>query len=193
MKRTGLLCTLLVTALAGCGGLQEMWEGPGAESFHPASIAVLPPITGPLEGSREPVHEVVTNALKRSKRYAQVIEPDQVNGVVAQSGEFRQTLTTYLSGLETVGDSDKDAAAKLGQALKADALLVVKVNAWEFGRAEGDKFGKVSLGFRLIDTKKGMIVWKARHEEIRNYMFFKPSLKDVAADLSDDMVKYMPH
>ena len=31
---------------------------------------------------------------------------------------------------------------------------------WEFGRAEGDSFGKVGMGMRLIDASNGSIVWK---------------------------------
>jgi hypothetical protein len=45
---------------------------------------------------------------------------------------------------------------------------------------------------RLIDTKHGAIVWKGRHEKSKTYMFFKPSLKDMAMDLSEYMIKYIP-
>ena len=178
--------------LAGCVGLQDMWESPGAQSFRPGSIAVLPPIVGTFDESREPAQEVVTNALKKSTRYTEVLGPDEVNGPLAASNETREALTSYLSGLETSGVSDKGAAAKLAQALKADALMVVKVNSWEYTRSEGNKVAKVSLGLRLIDPKQGAIVWKARHTDTTSYMFFKPNLKDVAADLSAYMIKYIP-
>ena len=46
---------LLAGLVTGCGGLQETWEGPGASGFRPASIVVLPPIIGALEGSREKI------------------------------------------------------------------------------------------------------------------------------------------
>src|SRR3982751_1578512 len=73
----GIAIVLLTALLAGCGGLQEAWEGPGASAFRPGSIAVLPPIIGALEGSREIAHEVVTAALKKSKRYTEVMDPKQ--------------------------------------------------------------------------------------------------------------------
>lgn len=50
----------------------------------------------------------------------------------------------------------------------------------------------MALGLRLIDAKQGGIVWKARHTNAKSYMFFKPNLKDVAADLSEEMIKYIP-
>ncbi len=143
MKRPVVLWMILSgIVLAGCGGLQEVWEGPVDESFHPSSIAVLPPIVGPFEGARELAHEVVTKALKKSNRYTVVIEPEQVNGTLTNSTELRDTLNGYLSALETVGLPNTEAASKLGQALKTDALLVVKVNAWEYTRSEGDKLAK---------------------------------------------------
>ena len=193
MRRSSFVWMALGGALlAGCGGLQDMWEGPGAESFRPSSIAVLPPIEGSFEGSREPTQEVVTNALKKSTRYTQVLGPDEVNGPLAASNETREALTSYLAGLETSGVSDKGAAAKLAQALKADALMVVKVNSWEYTRSEGDKVAKVGFSLRLIDPKQGSIIWKAKHTNTTSYMFFKPSLKDLAADLSEDMIKHIP-
>ena len=37
------LVALVPLILAGCGGLLELWEGPGSESFKPKTIAVLLP------------------------------------------------------------------------------------------------------------------------------------------------------
>ena len=45
---------------------------------------------------------------------------------------------------------------------------------------------------RLVDATTAATVWKARHEKARSYMFYKPNLKDVAAELTDEMIKYMP-
>ncbi|MGH7233706.1 MAG: hypothetical protein ACREJU_20440 [Nitrospiraceae bacterium] len=178
--------------LAGCGGLQETWEGPGAASFRPTSIAVLPPIIGSLEGSRDLAHEVVTNALKKSKRYPVVVDPEQVNGILINSIETREVFAGYLSLLETAGISEKDAAMKLGQALKADAIMIVRVNAWEYTRLEGDNIARVSMGLRLVDTRHGAIIWRGRHEKKEGYIFFRPDLKDLASDLAEYMIKYIP-
>jgi hypothetical protein len=193
MKRTLWIWIVLVAGvLVGCGGLQETWEGPGAASFRPRSIAVLPPIIGSLEGSRDLAHEVVTYALKRSERYPYVVDPEQVNGILINSIETREVFAGYLSLLETAGISEQDAAIKLGDALKADALMIVRVNAWEYTRFEGDNVARVSMGMRLVDTRHGAIVWRGRHEKREGYIFFRPDLRDLAADLAEYMIKYIP-
>jgi hypothetical protein len=191
---TQFRCVLLFAAfvLVGCGGLQETWEGPQSDTFRPKSVAVLPPMVGAFEGARDGAHTAVTTALKQARRYEQVIPVQQVNGLFQGSKELNDALVAFYSQLETVGTSDKATALKLGQALKADALVVVKVNSWEYARVEGDSLAKVAMGLRLIDTKSGMIVWKGRHETTKSYMMFKPKLQDLAADLSAYMVKYSP-
>jgi PBP1b-binding outer membrane lipoprotein LpoB len=186
----GVLGVLLVT-LTGCGGLQEMWEGPTAESFRPKTIAVLPPMVGAYEGAREASQAVLISVLGKSGRYQMIAGLDSVNGAFSNK-EASDLLAAYYSKLETTGQSDKDMAVKIGQLVQAEAILVPKVNNWEYGRAEGDSFGKVGLGLRLIDASTGGIVWKGRHEKVKTYMVFKPALKDIAEDLSEYMVKYLP-
>jgi PBP1b-binding outer membrane lipoprotein LpoB len=185
------LWAVFVLIVAGCGGLQEMWEGPSAESFKPKTIAVLPPMVGAYEGARDTSQGVLISVLGKSGRYQMIAGLDSVNGAFSNK-ENSDLLAAYYSKLETTGQSDKDMAMKLGQLVQADAILVPKVNNWEYGRAEGDSFGKVGLGLRLIDTSNGGIVWKGRHEKVKTYMVFKPALKDIAEDLSEYMVKYLP-
>jgi hypothetical protein len=186
------LIFVISACVAGCGGLQETWEGPGAAAFRPSSIAVLPPIIGTLEGSRDLAHEVVTNALKKSKRYTLVVDPEQVNGLLIASSDMREVFAGYLSVLETSGLSDKEAAIRLGRVFKVDALLIVRVNAWEYTRLEGDNVGRVQMSFRLVDPRHGQIIWRGKHEKKESYVFFRPNLKDLAADLAEYMIKYMP-
>jgi len=177
--------------LTGCGGLQEVWEGPSAATFKPKTIAVLPSMVGAYEGARESSQAVLVSALSKSGRYESVVNPDQVNGAFSAK-DASDLLAAYYSKLDTTGQSDPGMAAKLGQLVQAEALLVPKINNWEYGRAEGDSFGKVGLGVRLIDAANGAIVWKGRHDKIKTYMIFKPSLKDIAEELSEYIVKYMP-
>lgn len=180
-----------ILVLTGCGGLQEMWEGPTAATFRPKTIAVLPSMVGGYEGAREASQQVLIGALGKAKRYETVANADQVAGAFAAK-EASDLLAAYYSKLDTTGQSDPGMATKLGQLVQADALLIPKVNNWEYGRAEGDSFGKVGLGLRLVDASNGALVWKGRHDKVKTYMVFKPALKDIAEDLAETLVKYMP-
>lgn len=191
--RTTLIGVLGVglVLVTGCGGLQEVWEGPSAATFRPKTIAVLPPMVGAYEGARESSQAVLVSVLSKSGRYQSVVSPDQVNGAFSAK-EAGDLLAAYYSKLDTTGQSDPAMAMKLGQLVQAEALLVPKINNWEYGRAEGDSFGKIGMGVRLIDAGTGAIIWKGRHDKVKTYMMFKPALKDIAEDLSEYIVKYMP-
>jgi hypothetical protein len=182
----------LVLVLGGCGGLQEVWEGPGARVFRPQSIAVLPPMSSQYDSAREDIQEVLAVALNRQGRIERVVTPENVTDIFQASKEAFDSLVFYFSRLEMTGQSDKDSAIKLGRSLNVDAFLVVRVNSWEYMRKEGDNVGRVGLSLRLIDAATGTTVWKARHERSSSYMFVKPSLKEIAKDLADEMIKYMP-
>jgi hypothetical protein len=182
----------LVLLLSGCGGLQEVWEGPGARVFRPQSIAVLPPMASQYDSAREDIQEVLAVSLHRQGRIERVVTPENVTDIFQASKEAFDSLVFYFSRLEMTGQSDKDSAIKLGQSLNVDSFLVVRVNSWEYVRKEGDNVGRVGLSLRLIDATSGTTVWKARHERSDSYMFIKPSLKQIAKDLADEMIKYMP-
>jgi hypothetical protein len=182
----------LVLVLSGCGGLQEVWEGPGARVFRPQSIAVLPPMSSQYDSAREDIQEVLAIALTRQGRIERVATPENVTDIFQASKEAFDSLVFYFSRLEMTGQSDKDSAVNLGRSLNVDSFLVVRVNSWEYVRKEGDNVGRVGLSLRLIDAATGTTVWKARHERSSSYMFIKPSLKQIAKDLADEMIKYMP-
>ena len=182
----------LVLLLGGCGGLQEVWEGPGAKVFRPQTIAVLPPMASQYDSAREDIQEVLAGALNRQGSIERVVSPENVTDIFQASKEAFDSLVFYFSRLEMTGQSDKDSAIKLGKALNVDSFLVVRVNSWEYVRKEGDNVGRVGLSLRLIDATTGTTVWKARHERSNSYMFIKPSLKDIAKELADEMIRYMP-
>ena len=187
-----LSLVLFVTVLNGCGGLQEVWEGPSARVFRPQTIAVLPPMASQYDSAREDIQDVLVGALNRQGNIERVVSPENVTDIFQASKEAFDSLVFYFSRLEMTGQSDKDSAVKLGKALNVDAFLVVRVNAWEYVRKEGDNVGRVGLSLRLIDASTGTTVWKARHERSDSYMFIKPSLKDIARELAGEMIKYMP-
>lgn len=169
-----------------------MWEGPGARVFKPQSIAVLPPMSSQYDSAREDIQEVLAVALNRQGRIERVVTPENVTDIFQTSKEAFDSLVFYFSRLEMTGQSDKDSAVTLGKSLNVDSFLVVRVNSWEYVRKEGDNVGRVGLSLRLIDAATGTTIWKARHERSSSYMFIKPSLKVLAKELADEMIKYMP-
>lgn len=187
-----ILLGLLPLLIAGCGGLQEVWEGPGAKMFRPQAIAVLPPMASQYDNAREDIQEVLSGSLNKTANIERVVSPENVTDIFQGSKEAFDALVFYFSRLEMTGQSDKDSAVKLGKALNVDSFLVVRVNSWEYIRKEGDNVGRVGLSLRLIDATTGTTVWKARHERSSSYMFYRPNLKDVAKELAAEMIKAMP-
>jgi hypothetical protein len=190
--RYGILLCLVPLLVVGCGGLQEVWEGPGAKMFRPQAIAVLPPMASQYDNAREDIQEVLSGALNKTANIERVVSPENVTDMFQASKEAFDALVFYFSRLEMTGQSDKDSAVKLGKALNVDSFLVVRVNSWEYMRKEGDNVGRVGLSLRLVDATTGTTVWKARHERSSSYMFYRPNLKDVAKELAAEMIKAMP-
>ena len=181
-----------ILSIAGCGGLQEVWEGPGAKMFRPQAIAVLPPMASQYDSAREDIQDVLSSSLNKVASIERVVSPESVTDVFQSSKEAFDSLVFYFSRLEMTGQSDKESAIKLGKALNVDSFIVVRVNSWEYIRKEGDNVGRVGLSLRLIDATTGTTVWKARHEKSSSYMFYRPNLKDIAKDLSAEMIASMP-
>ncbi len=191
LRRT-IALGLLLLLIAGCGGLQEVWEGPGARMFRPQAIAVLPPMASQYDSAREDIQEVLSGALNKVANIERVVSPENVTDIFQASKEAFDALVFYFSRLEMTGQSDKDSALKLGKAMNVDSFLVVRVNSWEYMRKEGDNVGRVGLSIRLVDATTGTTVWKARHERSSSYMFYRPNLKDIAKELAAEMIKAMP-
>ncbi len=190
--RTCLILLFGALTFPGCGGLDQVWEGPRAERFLPTSLAVLPPIVGDLDGAREPAHQVVITALRKDKVYDQILGAEQVNTILREDQDAVGALVNYYNKLETDGKSDREEAGRLGQILRVDAFLVVKVDDWEYVRAEGDNLAKVTFTFRLVDTASGSTIWRAKHHTVKSYWFFKPKLRDLAEKLAERMVAHLP-
>lgn len=187
-----LALSALILLIVGCGGLQEVWEGPGARIFRPQAIAVLPPMASQYDSAREDIQQVLSDAVNKTASIERVVSPENVTDIFQSSKEAFDALVFYFSRLEMTGQSDKDSALKLGKALNVDSFLVVRVNSWEYMRKEGDNVGRVGLSLRLVDATTGTTVWKARHERSSSYMFYRPNLKDIAKELAAEMIKAMP-
>lgn len=117
--RLGAIFSILLL-MAGCGGLQEMWEGPGAKVFHPQAIAVLPPMSSQYDGAREDIQEVLAFALRKAGHIERVVSPESVTDVFQGSKDAFDSLVFYFSRLEMTGQSDKESAIALGKALNVD-------------------------------------------------------------------------
>ena len=126
----------------------------------------------------------MAGALDKSSHFERVVPPESVTDIFQTSKAAFDALVVYFSRLEMTGHSDRDSAVMLGKALNIDSFLVVRVNSWEYARGVG-------LSLRLIDATTGTTVWKARHERSAGYIF-KTNLKEVAEELADEMIKYMP-
>src|SRR5262245_63745518 len=138
------LCSCFILLLmAGCGGLQEVWEGPGARQFRPQAIAVLPPMASQYDSAREDIQDVLSGTLTRVSTIDRVVSPETVTDIFQASKEAFDSLVFYFSRLEMTGHSDKEAAIKLGKALNVDSLLVVRVNSGKNARKEGDNVALV--------------------------------------------------
>lgn len=144
------------------------------------------------DSAREDIQDVLSGALANVAKIERVVSPQNVTDIFQASKEAFDSLVFYFSRLEMTGQSDKESAIKLGKSLNVDSFLVVRVNAWEYARKEGDNVGRVGLSLRLIDATTGTTIWKARHERSSSYMFFRPNLKDVAKELAGEMIAYMP-
>ena len=106
LRQAVSLC-LLVLLVAGCGGLQEVWEGPGARMFRPQAIAVLPPMASQYDNAREDIQEVLSGALNRTANIERVVSPENVTDIFQASKEAFDALVFYFSRLEMTGQSDR--------------------------------------------------------------------------------------
>ncbi|MEQ1847238.1 MAG: hypothetical protein ABL983_16840, partial [Nitrospira sp.] len=95
--RRAILLSVLPLLIAGCGGLQEVWEGPGARMFRPQAIAVLPPMSSQYDSAREDIQEVLSGALNKVANIERVVSPENVTDIFQSSKEAFDALVFYFS------------------------------------------------------------------------------------------------
>lgn len=184
---------VLIAALAGCAGLNFSQTSPEAKDFHPKTIAVLPATIGEHESARDVAEAVVAKKLSESMWYEGVVDSAAVKKMITESKELGDNVQNYIQQVNTLGTSDAALTQKLRDGLQVDALLLTHVTAWEYARMEGNKVAKVGLGLKLVDAATGVVVWKANHELIDEYLAVKPSLDRLAEKLMKRLMKEMPH
>jgi hypothetical protein len=194
-KSFGILFLIfLIFLLAACGGnLRYSQAAPEAKNFHPGKITVLPVDVGIYPEAGGVIDPIVTTVLADRGWFSPVVSTDEVKKVLASSEELRRALTEYTQKLQAVSFSDPDLSRKIGEGFAVDAFLIVHVDYWNYAVESDNKVAKAGLAMKLVEAATGKIVWKAAHDESREYKFFKPAIPDVAKSVAKDMIYCMPH
>jgi len=188
------LLIFLMLALTACGGnIRFSQMAPEAANFHPGKIAVLPVDAGTYPEAAGVIDSILASVLADRGWFSQVVAVEGVQKKLAAGGELKKALTEYTQKLQTVSFSDPDLSRKIGDGLGVDAFLIVRVDYWNYAVEKDDKVAKAGMTMRLVDAATGKVMWKASHDESREYKFFKPAIPDVAKSVAKDMIASMPH
>ena len=184
---------VLFLGIMGCGGLRYSDVSPEARDFHPQRIAILPADAKAFAEAKGDIDRLFAEVLSERKWFTDVVGGEAVGRRMESDEVFRQVVTDYLAKLANVSFSDPALSGRLGELTGAEALLLVRVDYWNYTTENDKKIAKVSLSIRLIEAKTGKTIWTAVHHRISDYVIIKPDLPDVARDLIRDMIGYMPH
>lgn len=149
-----LIVTLLVAALAGCGGLRPtLFLHPEYNFGFVERVAVVP-------------FENLTNergAASRATRYfiAQLLASESFE--VIEPGEVSRVLNE-LATVRT-GDLTRDQITAIGQVLRVQGLFLGTVNETSAARSGSSPQHVVTLVVRMVETETGETVWSATHTE----------------------------
>jgi hypothetical protein len=184
---------LLFLCIPGCEGLRYSEISPDARDFHPRRIAVLPADTTAFAEAKGSVDRLFTDALIERQWFADVVGGEAVGLRLESDEALRKVVAEYLAKRANVSFSDPELSGRIGGLTGAEALLLVRVDYWNYTTENDKKLAKVSLSITMVETKTGKALWTAAHHKISDYLIIKPDLSDVARDLIREMVGYMPH
>lgn len=188
-----VLCLLLSVILVACGGLRYSKVVPEAKEFHPTTIGILPVDVGTYGEARDVVDRIFTDILVKKGWFTKVVSTESIKKQMVSDKDLSRIVIDYLTKLAKLDFSDPDLSRTLGERYAIEAFLIVKVNFWDYTMEGKDKVGKVDFAMKQVNARSGMIMWEARHHEIRDYLLFKPDLADVAEDVAYKMIDNMPH
>jgi hypothetical protein len=182
-----------MATLSGCGSLRYSETAPEAKDFHPKSIVILPVDVGKNEEARGVIDKIVADVLISRKWFGRVVTADEMNRMMADDDVLRKNVTNYRAKLDTVNFSDPQLSQKIGEAVQAEAILIVRVDYWLYTKEKDEKVAKTGLDMKLVNALTGNVQWKAGHHEARSYTLFKPDLPNVAKDVASQMLGELPH
>jgi hypothetical protein len=187
------LAILLTLAFCGCGGLLYSQTAPEARDFHPQRIGVLPVDVGPYEEAEGVVDDIIAGELVKRKWFQSVTAAGTGRGGFESGEDSKKAVSEYLAKLKALSFSDAELSGRIGEMVQADALLIVRVDFWQYTTDSKDKFAKVGMGIDMVDAKSGKILWKASHHLMEDYWVMKPELPAIAKKLAAKMISEMPH
>ncbi len=195
MRKTGgtAILAFLLLGVLGCGGLRYSQVSPEAKEFHPRGIALIPADTTAFPEAKGIVDRIFVEALGERKWFTDIVGGEEIRRRLDTDPELRQAVAEYLAKLRNVSFSDPDLSGRIGALTRAEALLLVRVDYWNYTTENDNKVGKVSLSITMVEAKTGKTIWSAVHNRASDYLIIKPDLPDVGRDLIREMIGYMPH
>jgi len=187
-----LILFVCIGGILACANLRFSQVNPAARDFHPQSVAVFAADVGPCAEAKGLVEKEIATALRDKKWFSRVIDSEEINGQMAANGELQAAITEYLSKLKMLNYSDPYLSRKISEHIKAEAFLMVTVDAWQYTVEQDKKVAKVGLWLRLYEGVTGQLMWKAGHQRTESYMLLKPELSAVARTLAEAMLGHMP-
>ncbi len=188
-----VVLALLLLSIPGCGGgLRYSQVAPEAKDFHPRRVAVLPADTTAFPEAKGAIDRLFAEVLNEQGWFTAVVGGEAIGRRLKTDTELRQVINDYLEKRDKVSFSDPALSGRIGVLTGTEALLLVKVDYWNYTMENDNKVGKVSLSLAMIEAQTGKTLWTAVHHRISEYMIIKPDLPDVARGLIREMIGHMP-
>jgi hypothetical protein len=189
-----IVLALLLLNIPGCGGgLRYSQVAPEAKDFHPRRVAILPAETTAFPEAKGIIDRLFSESLSERGWFKAVVGGEELGRRLEKDAELRQVTEDYLAKRDKVSFSDPALSGRIGVLTDTEALLLVRVDYWNYTTEKDNKVGKVSLSITMIEAQTGKTLWTAVHHRISDYVIIKPGLPAVARDLIREMIGYMPH
>ena len=187
------LIAILLLAPVGCGGLRYSQVAPEAKDFHPQGLAILPADTTAFPEAKGSIDRIFAEVLRDRRWFVRIVGGEEIDRRMENDEELRRAVTEYRAKVKNLSFSDPNLSARIGTLTGSDALLLVRVDYWNYTTEKDDKMGKVGISITMNEAKTGKTIWSAGHYRASEYVLIKPDLPDVARSLVREMIDHMPH